>query len=655
MGRWIGGTVLAVLALYPSGLSGAVPEQAGKRAKWRFHFILGGDNDLELQLLFGAEFLSQFRPTEDVIVVFEFDRNAKDSPESKNLTGRGLADTYENWHGSKRFRLTEEGVEEVEEVGEVNFGDPKAVADSIAWAAKNYPAEKSVLVFADHGAGWAGWNVDESHGNDSLTVSEIGTALAKGRAAGEMEERFDLIVFAACLMGSLEVARVCQPHGKYLVASEEVSRAGIFYTWPAILSELCKNPDMDAAELGKSICDTWNNFFVECPLQVSDEDRRQLQEIAKALTFCVVDLDQIPAVVEATDALAEGLLRLMKEQGRSAWLKIAAARSKTEEYGKSPQFSFHCRDLDHFARNLKGSGIDAQRTRLSAAIKSAVTYNLAGPQRKEARGLSALFPGTKRDWEGMALRLRPDYPKASPSPKWVEFLRAYMEIQSRDADAPEVGETKFTRKKIKVGQMVEFSTTVKSTDDDVARLEFFLAIPQKDVLLVLGKYPVKENEGNDFDGRWLAHGPKGEKTRIWTCVASYDEIGERTYMVMVPVLYTPPGTKEEREISLMYRVQFDPKTWDLVRGSYVQSFEFREMGPAPVDLRAGGKMKGVYYVWKKTGEMERWGSQETMTLNRKGLALEEHPLIGKCFAGFEATDLAGNKTRTELVEIQVEK
>lgn len=652
MKRGLGWLAVASLVLAPSALATGAPPPARKTVKWRLHFIIGGDNDLELTTLFGAEFIAASKPSDDLAVIIDYDRNAKDAPESENLTGRGFADTYDNWHGCKRFVVTKDGVEEVQELGKVNLSDPKVVGDAIAWGAKNHPAERTALFFLDHGTAWAGWNTDDSHGGAALTLSQIGSALERGRQNGGQEEKFDLVVFAACLMGSLEVARAVAPHAKYLVASEEISRALIFYVWQRFLQDLSKDPAMETPDVGKLLCDQWVRLFDDPPFQVNDDLREQFAEVAKALTFCVVDLEAVGAVASAADALADGMTRIMKEQGRAAWLKIAGARTKTEEYGKSPQFSFHCRDLNHFARNLAPLGFNAERAKLQKAIKSAVTHNFAGPQRPQACGLNVFFPGTKTDWEKLT-KARPDYPKVA-GPKWTEFLKTYMKIQSEDTDGPDITDTQTTKKKIKVGQMAEFSTKVKTGDGDVAKLEFFLALPlPKDQgHFLIGKYPVKENEGNDFDGTWLVHGPKDQKARLWTCVVSYEEIGDRTYMVGIPVRYTPPSSEEEREISVFYRVEFDKETWKLTRGSFVQAYDFRESGPSPIDVRSGGKMKGVYFVWKKTGEMERWPSSETLTLSRKGLVIEEFALKGKVFAGFEVTDQAGNSQR-EGVEIEV--
>ena len=42
----------------------------------------------------------------------------------------------------------------VEDLGEVNMGDGKALGDFITWGIQQYPAKRYMLVIWDHGQGW---------------------------------------------------------------------------------------------------------------------------------------------------------------------------------------------------------------------------------------------------------------------------------------------------------------------------------------------------------------------------------------------------------------------------------------------------------------------------------------------------------------------
>ncbi len=62
----------------------------------------------------------------------------------------------------------------VEEIPEVNTGDPAALVDFTTWAMTSYPAERYALIIWDHGGSWLGVATDNSADNDDLTLPELG-------------------------------------------------------------------------------------------------------------------------------------------------------------------------------------------------------------------------------------------------------------------------------------------------------------------------------------------------------------------------------------------------------------------------------------------------------------------------------------------------
>ena len=53
-------------------------------------------------------------------------------------------------------------------------------------------------------------------------------------ASGRQPGSFDLIGFDACLMATVEVAKVIEPHAKYMIASEEIE-PGHGWLWNAVI------------------------------------------------------------------------------------------------------------------------------------------------------------------------------------------------------------------------------------------------------------------------------------------------------------------------------------------------------------------------------------------------------------------------------------
>ncbi len=627
-----------VLAVFVVALS-VLPAGAGeaRKPKWRIQFFVNADNRLELYYLYDLEGVLGARHSDDVVVLAQVDRNQKDAPESSGYSGRGLGESIENWTTSKRFKIDASGVEELEDLGETNCGDPKVLADFLAWGEKNYPADRTALVIADYGYGPIGLGQDEGNGNAWLPTSSLATALEHGRS-----EPLDLLVFYSAYMSSLEIARACRSQARILVGSEDVAYVGMRDHWKAILSAVADNPEAEPAALAQSVCTEWKSV-----LEKSKNERTRV--LADTATFSAIDLSKTDEVVQSVDALAAALTASMKEQGRAAWLKIAAARNRTASFGVRSDGSKIAYDLDHFAQNLEGAGADDARTRVTNAVRSAVLHNVTGSKRKEASGITLSFPGSKQEFE-THVRKYVDYAKIAASPKWMEFLTTYFEYQSKDKEGPDVRDTRSTKKRIKVGEMAQFSTSVQAAD--VAEMSFFLAMPQRDYQMVIGRYPVKSNEGNDFDGTWLAFG--NEKLMLWGCIISYEEVEERTYVVGIPVKYKAPGASEESEVTLFFLVSFNEK-WRFTSGRFLHAYQPTAHGAEPIRIRSGGTVRSLYFILTKQGKMERWPSAETLTLDAKLLRINEIPLSpGKYTAGFEITDLAGNVTR-DWVDIEVAK
>ncbi len=93
------------------------------------------------------------------------------------------------------------------------------LANSIAWAMKEYPSKHFFLVCSDHGAGWKGAHHAES--TDSwMNATDLESALKS--AQEQTGRKIDVIGFDECLMASAEIGHQLKDYASYMVASEEV-------------------------------------------------------------------------------------------------------------------------------------------------------------------------------------------------------------------------------------------------------------------------------------------------------------------------------------------------------------------------------------------------------------------------------------------------
>ncbi len=100
-----------------------------------------------------------------------------------------------------------------------DMGQSKSLAESIAWAMKEFPSKHFMCILSDHGGGWQGANQSESQ-NSWMNISDIEAGL---KGAQELTgKKVDVLGFDECLMASTEVAHALQGCADYMVASEEV-------------------------------------------------------------------------------------------------------------------------------------------------------------------------------------------------------------------------------------------------------------------------------------------------------------------------------------------------------------------------------------------------------------------------------------------------
>ena len=250
-------------------------------------------------------------------------------------------------------------------LGRTTMTDPNNLSEFIRFCSTNYPANRYILVFWDHGAGSVqGYGYDERYPNDSMTVDEISAALKAGGV------KFDIVGFDACLMANMETAIAVEPYADYLLASEETEPGtGWYHTnW---LSMLAKNSSSSSLDVAKQIIDD----FVTV--------RQQGASSADKNTLSILDLAEfkntVPPVLSAFSK------KISADVKGNNYQPIADARSVTREFAQSNRLDQI--DLIHFCETLKTTESKA----LSKALQSCIKYNRT-KNINNAYGISIYFP-----------------------------------------------------------------------------------------------------------------------------------------------------------------------------------------------------------------------------------------------------------------------
>ncbi|OBR66738.1 hypothetical protein A7K91_00195 [Paenibacillus oryzae] len=215
----------------------------------------------------------QGRLTDDLEEIFRGQPNQN----TKVLIQTGGTLNYHNKYmtdgASERFEVSNGRLNKHESRIQTAASDPKTLRDFLNWGKTVAPSERYILILWDHGYGaMGGFGADELNERKTMKVSELSKAIE----ASDMY--FDLIVFDACLMGTVETAYALRSHGKYLIASEDSTpAAGLYYTtW---ISAMERNPQISTERVGRLILDS---FTLHSGIEASMPTTMSMMKLSQA-------------------------------------------------------------------------------------------------------------------------------------------------------------------------------------------------------------------------------------------------------------------------------------------------------------------------------------------------------------------------------------
>lgn len=539
----------------------------------------------------------------------------------------------------QRWLYNSEGLQLIEEQDTANMGDAQTLYEFLAFANENYPADKVVVTFWNHGGGSVGGVAfDELHGLDSLDLAEMYQAFDAVWPADAENPALELVGFDTCLMATVDVASTFQGFAKYLVASEEVE-PGNGWLYSGWLGALAENTDMDGAALGVAICDT---YYQGCEA-VGTQDQT---------TLSVTDLSKLDPLLEAYESFGqEAFAAAAEDPGFFAELGRAAAQS--ENYGGNTREQGYTNmvDLGHLARQTAWMLPSAQS--VCDTLADCVLYQVGGPYRAEATGLSCYYSynGDVDDLNG--------YIGVGESTAF-KHLYAY----ELTGELAEDGEEYLSS--LNIGELPE-RITLADMDWDGAPLDLddegtsFLTLgPEaKDVLAGIGFSLFYVDEAGD---QMLLLGTDNDLSADWENGVFYDNFrgvwgaldGHLVYMELSFEgedynLYSVPILLNGEAYNLQVAYDFSTEEWSILGAS--QGLD--ESGMASKELRLLAEGDVITTIWKAatfTGDddFEMYAAEElTVTANT---AFGEAPLFdGSYSMVFEMWDAAGNYAYSDAV------
>ncbi|MCM2267587.1 MAG: clostripain-related cysteine peptidase [Elusimicrobiales bacterium] len=239
----------------------AAPKDARVLKEWTIMVFMNGKNNLSDYVISDMNEMEKYGPTENINIITQAAR-IKYTPPSYPPGGGGYYDDFPgaivphpgwpnpywgglppmlskittvkdastDWAGVRRYLVTADGDNGslsstmLADLGTVDMGDFKQLAEFGKWVKQNYPAKKYMLVVWNHGSGWEMKGLDLFPAIKGISYDdETGHGIDTVQLAQAVREMGGVDIYAsdACLMQMAEVVYELRDAAKVVVGSEE--------------------------------------------------------------------------------------------------------------------------------------------------------------------------------------------------------------------------------------------------------------------------------------------------------------------------------------------------------------------------------------------------------------------------------------------------
>ena len=127
--------------------------------------------------------------------------------------------------GAKRYRIAEHpapgiGSPVLQNLGDVDSGDPKTLRNFINWGFNRYPSQRRMLILWSHADSW--YKQSKDIAPDMVTGNAISVANGELMEALKGTPHLDILLFDACSMQSIEIAYELRYKADFIVGSADL-------------------------------------------------------------------------------------------------------------------------------------------------------------------------------------------------------------------------------------------------------------------------------------------------------------------------------------------------------------------------------------------------------------------------------------------------
>ncbi len=356
-----------------------------------------------------------------------------------------------------------------------SMGEYDVLSDFLRTAYYRYAADGYTLILWDHGGGpIIGFGDDTTYGEDSLFMRELLHALDESPFG--TSNKLELIAFNACLMGTVEVAAALSPYARYMLASEESSRAG---TWDfSLLGQSCAR-DPDPTVLMEAIATV--GYL-----------RMYFNNIDSII--CGYDLSKAKQVCAELDSIFK-----KRSRDRSDFVNMSRLMKRVREvndFGSDDCWDLY--DVHSFAQAIY-SDLPTEAKRLNQALNDMLIFRYVTKQGEALGGASFYFPLQIRNNRGTLLSIYKVFSDNGILTNYQKFIEKYHSYGLASGGLFQSGETQEAALRVTKADEESWRAPIGAVTDEPEPVRLFEVevSPELQATMVDSFYTILVKEGKD--------------------------------------------------------------------------------------------------------------------------------------------------------------
>ena len=374
-------------------------------------YMCGADLESESGLATSdiKEILSVKNQPDNVNIVIETGGAKSWSLGSSYIEGATKIDSSKlsRWHVSNKKIVLDETLTYA------SMGSSSTLQSFVEYGINEYPAEKTGVIFWNHGGAMYGCCYDEKKNDDSLLNSEMKTAFSKA-LNNTGSSKLEFVGYDTCLTQVQDIAEFNSNYFNYMIASEE-SEAGYGWDYDTWVDDLYANKPTET--ILKAIVDGF----------ITDNGGASSTRSDQTLSY--LDLSQMAAYKSAFESFASALKSKLSSASVSkstfaTWMdKNVKAFAVDEDSSETYFCLFDVKDmLNKISANSSYNPGSSYITAVNDAFAKLVKYSVAQKGAGNAYGLGCIYSQGSRD----AYYIRQVYTATETNfSNWLSFLKSY--------------------------------------------------------------------------------------------------------------------------------------------------------------------------------------------------------------------------------------